>query len=232
MSTAALEQERLCNRLGYRFSNNDLLLEALSHRSLGARNYERLEFLGDSLLGFIIANALFERHPDLDEGSLSRLRASLVNGRTLADIARELKLGQCLLLGAGELKSGGFKRDSILSDVVESLIGAIFLDSDLQQCEECVLKLFESRFQQLPEATELKDPKTRLQELLQGAGLNLPEYSLVKTSGKSHEKEFTACCRVNQLDLHTEAVGTSRRKAEQHAASMMLSESGILELAR
>lgn len=230
MNNPELELERLCGRLGYRFANESLLLEALSHRSYGSTNYERLEFLGDSLLGFIIADELYRRHPSEDEGSLSRLRANLVNGQTLADIARELKLGQCLRLGSGELKSGGFKRDSILSDVVESLIGAIYLDSNLESCQAFILRLFESRLEQQPAAMDLKDPKTRLQELLQGAGLDLPDYSLLKTTGKSHERQFTVRCSVDQMQLQTESVGASRRKAEQHAASMMLAESKIIDM--
>lgn len=222
--------ERLSRSLGYQFNDTALFEEALSHRSIGSTNYERLEFLGDSLLGFVIADELFKQHPSLDEGSLSRLRASLVNGTVLASIAREIDVGQNLRLGQGELKSGGFNRDSILADVVESLIGAVYLDGGLEPCREMVLRLFEQRLIDLPTANELKDPKTRLQEALQGAGIEPPVYSLIESTGKAHEKEFTVSCVVSALELTTTALGTSRRKAEQHAASMMLVESPILKL--
>jgi len=229
-SDTQLKIDRLCRRIDYQFSDQSLLELALTHRSVSASNYERLEFLGDSLLGFVIAAELYHRHPDQNEGSLSRRRASLVNGPTLAGIAREIELGQCLKMGSGELKSGGFNRKSILADALESLLGAVYLDSDLEQARKLILNLFGERLDSLPETAELKDPKTRLQELLQGVGLELPSYELIGSTGKSHEKEFTVRCSVSTLGLETECASTSMRKAEQHAASMMLVERNILEL--
>jgi len=220
--------KQLCKRLNYSFNNEALLTEALSHRSAGAQNYERLEFLGDSALGFVIATTLFERRPELDEGSLSRLRASLVNGVTLSEIARELELGQYLNLGTGELKSGGFDRASILADVVESIIGAIYLDAGFTACQEFILALFHSRLESLPSPGDLKDAKTRLQEFLQGKGLDLPLYALVEATGKSHEREFTVSCEVESFAQRVQAQGSSRRKSEQKAAQAMLDK--LLEL--
>lgn len=219
---------QLSNRLNYTFKNEALLIEALSHRSIGALNYERLEFLGDSALNFVISTALFQSYANLDEGSLSRLRASLVNGKTLSEIARELDLGPHLLLGSGELKSGGFDRDSILADVIESLIGAVYLDSDVATCEQFILRLFQHRIDTLPPVNELKDAKTQLQEFLQGKGFALPHYDLIETSGKSHERRFTVSCKVDSHGLKSIAEGTSRRKSEQIAARDMLDK--LLEL--
>jgi len=212
----------LCNRLGYQFTDEALLVEALSHRSSGSINYERLEYLGDSFLNFTIATEVFHQRPNDDEGALSRLRASLVRESTLADIARELKLGDFINLGVGELRSGGFKRDSILSDVVESIIGAVFLDSGYEAARELVLRLYGDRVSQLPPSAELKDPKTRLQELLQADGLDRPEYSVVETSGKSHDMRFTVLCELKNPKASVRSTATSRRKAEQAAAAMML----------
>ncbi len=216
------EHTRICQLLDHEFSNTALLDEALSHRSAGSRNYERLEFLGDSALNFVIATALYQRKPDLDEGDLSRLRASLVKGTTLARIARELGLGQYLNMGSGELKSGGFDRDSILADSVESLIGAVFIDADYPTCEALILRLYQTRLDNLPPVAELKDPKTRLQEYLQGRGYALPVYDLLKTTGKSHQQVFTVACRVASHELEQIAEGSSRRKAEQLCAKAML----------
>jgi len=213
---------RLCRRLELNFQNDALLIEALSHRSSGSLNYERLEFLGDSLLNFVIAAELFRLKPELDEGSLSRLRASLVRGSALADIARELDLGDYMKLGSGELKSGGFKRESILADVVESILGATFLDAGFEQARALVLRLYEARLASLPEATTLKDPKTRLQELLQGRGLERPVYEVVKTTGTSHEPEFTVTCTLPSHKVTVQATASSRRKGEQAAAADVL----------
>lgn len=210
--------------LGYQYSNGALLREALSHRSAGARNYERLEFLGDGLLNFVIASALFQQHPELDEGSLSRLRASLVRESTLAEIARSIKLGDYLVLGRGELRSGGFKRDSILSDVIESLIGACFVESGFSRAETLVLGLFETRLKNLPEAQTLKDPKTLLQEWLQGQRLERPNYSVINTQGKAHALQFTVRCEIASHELCIEATAQSRRKAEQMAAADALNQ--------
>jgi len=219
------ELNRLYKRIGYKFTDETLATDALSHRSIGARNYERLEFLGDSLLNFVVADELHQRYPDLDEGSLSRLRASLVRGTTLADIARELQLGEFLLMGAGELRSGGFNRDSILADVVESLIGAVFRDADFDTAKSLVLRLLAERFNSTTTADELKDPKTRLQELLQGNGLERPVYTVVKTEGKSHQLAFTVTCQIASHHVNVSAVASSRRKAEQAAAAEVLDRS-------
>lgn len=212
------------HRLDYQFNDQALLIEALSHRSSGASNYERLEFLGDSFLNFTIAAELYRTCPDEDEGALSRLRASLVRESTLADIARELRLGDYLQMGAGELRSGGYKRDSILSDVVESIIGAVFLDSGFKAARELVLRLFKQRIVELPSSSELKDPKTRLQELLQGRGLDRPDYVVVDTQGKDHERRFTVKASLAEPAISLNATSTSRRKAEQEAAALLLTE--------
>lgn len=212
----------LLKKLGYTFKNEQLLTEALSHRSSGACNYERLEFLGDSFLNFTIATELFVYHKDADEGALSRLRASLVRQSTLADIARELNLSDYLSMGVGELRSGGFNRDSILSDVVESIIGAVFIESGYESARSLVLRLYGNRIAELPPSAQLKDPKTRLQEELQSHGLNLPEYTVVDTTGKSHEMRFTVKCAVKDPDIQASATATSRRKAEQASAQLII----------
>ncbi len=214
----------LITALGYTYQNTALLDEALSHRSAGATNYERLEFLGDGLLNFVIASALYRQHPELDEGALSRLRASLVRESTLAEIARDLNLGDYLVMGQGELRSGGFKRDSILSDVVESLIGACFLDSNFETAQTLVLALFQDRLHNLPEAQSLKDAKTQLQEWLQGQQLDRPIYEVIDTQGKAHALQFTVTCSVASHKLSLQATASSRRKAEQRAAADMLTK--------
>lgn len=216
--------KKLTDRLNYQFRDQRLLVEALSHRSSGALNYERLEFLGDSLLNFVIANALYERHPADDEGSLSRLRASLVRESTLAEIARELSIGKFLQMGVGELRSGGFKRDSILSDAVESIIGAVFLDAGYDAARDFVLRIYGQRLSNMPSSDALKDPKTRLQELLQGRGLQRPVYTVVETSGKDHDRSFTVSATLDKPRLSLIATSSSRRKAEQAAAAMILDE--------
>jgi len=216
------ELDRLCRQLDYQFKRKDLLNEALSHRSFSACNYERLEFLGDSVLNFIIAAELFHRHPTLDEGSLSRLRATLVRGTTLSEIARELKLGDYLQLGSGELKSGGYERDSILADAVEAIIGAVLEDAGFDTCQSLVQRLYRQRLDDLPAAAELKDPKTRLQEKLQGAGLPVPNYSVIDTAGEAHARQFTVRCDIPDLKLSHSATASSRRKAEQAAATLVL----------
>lgn len=212
----------LQKKLGYEFKSAALLDEALSHRSSGACNYERLEFLGDGFLNFTIATELFHRRTDEDEGALSRLRASLVRESTLADIARELNLGDYLKMGAGELRSGGFRRDSILSDVVESLIGAVFVEAGFEVARQLVLRLYGDRIANLPPSAQLKDPKTRLQEYLQGKGYERPDYDVIDTSGKAHDRRFTVQCRVSELDISLKATSTSRRKAEQATAQAVL----------
>ncbi len=214
----------LTTALGYDYQNQALLAEALSHRSAGSTNYERLEFLGDGLLNFVIAAALYRMHPELDEGSLSRLRASLVRESTLADIARDIRLGDHLLMGQGELRSGGFDRDSILSDVVESLIGACYIEAGFAPAEALVLRLFDTRLHNLPEAQALKDPKTQLQEWLQGQKLERPVYEVIGKEGKAHELQFTVSCVVASPAKTVQATASSRRKAEQTAAADMLQQ--------
>lgn len=214
----------LVRQLGYVFNNVSLLEEALTHRSVGSHNNERLEFLGDGILNFVIADELFRRLPHLREGDLSRLRASLVNGGMLADIARELNLGDYLKLGTGELKSGGFRRSSILADAVESIIGAVYCDSDFGTCRDLILKLFEKKLDNLPDVDSLKDAKTRLQELLQSRQLSLPEYEVVSITGKAHAQIFHIECRIAELDCVAKGEGGSRRKAEQVAADVAFEE--------
>ncbi|MDH5611381.1 MAG: ribonuclease III [Gammaproteobacteria bacterium] len=208
----------LIGRLDYSFKDVNLLDEALTHRSVGSHNNERLEFLGDGILNFVIADALFQQRPDLREGDLSRLRASLVNGETLAEIARELDLGDCLNLGTGELKSGGFRRSSILADTVESILGAVYCDGGFDICQALILRLFNDKLKNLPDIDSLKDPKTRLQELLQSRRLPIPIYDVLSVSGKAHAQTFVVRCSVDGVDCITQAEGGSRRKAEQLAA--------------
>ncbi|MDO6461162.1 ribonuclease III [Granulosicoccaceae sp. 1_MG-2023] len=216
------DTQRLSRQLGLKFNNPALLVNALTHRSASGTNNERLEFLGDGALNFIIASALYERKPECDEGSLSRLRANLVRGVTLSEIARDLKLGDYLNLGTGELKSGGFRRDSILADAVEAIIGAVYLDAGFAACQAFVLRLFKTRLDNLPEPEELVDPKTRLQEYLQGHQLPLPNYNTLQVSGKSHAQTFLVECAIPALGQRTEATASSRRKGEQAAARAML----------
>lgn len=218
--TAALAA--LIQRLAYDFKNPALLDEALTHRSVGAQNNERLEFLGDSVLNFVIADELFRQFPDINEGDLSRLRASLVNRDSLAEIARELELGACLKLGSGELKSGGYRRASIIADAVESLLGAVYCDSGFDACQALVLRLFSRRLKTIPDLDSLKDAKTRLQELLQSRRYERPEYTVVEVSGKPHAQNFKVECRMHEPVVVTVAEGRSRRKAEQLAAEAAL----------
>lgn len=202
--------------------SSPLYEQALTHRSAAGANYERLEFLGDALLGFLIGEHLYNQFPAASEGELSRLRAALVKRETLAAIARERKLGDLLRLGSGELKSGGYRRDSILADTVEALIGAHYLALGTEATRGFVQELYAERLQNLPSAESLKDPKTRLQEYLQGRGLALPEYQLLETTGEAHRQSFRIACRVAARDLTVEAIGSSRRKAEQAGAEAAL----------
>lgn len=211
----------LQQRLGHVFREPALLEAALTHRSVsGSHNNERLEFLGDALLNAVIAEALYAAYPQASEGDLSRLRATLVKGESLASIAVELEIGDYLRLGAGELKSGGFRRTSILADAVEALFAAVFLDSDFVTCRALILHLYQSRFETLPPVDELKDPKTRLQEYLQARQQPLPIYSVESVTGEPHERRFVIECLVG--DTVTRAAGSSRRKAEQEAARKAL----------
>lgn len=216
-----MKSSALCRALGHRFRDPELLETALTHRSsAGQPNNERLEFLGDALLNCVIALALYERYPQASEGDLSRLRATLVKGDTLAGIAGELELGSHLRLGGGELKSGGYRRHSILADALEAVFGAVYLDSDFATCRQLILNLYEPRLAALPPVSELKDPKTRLQEYLQARQRALPVYNVLAVHGEPHAQRFTIECTVE--DLTTVAEDSSRRKAEQTAASAML----------
>lgn len=217
-----MDLERLQRRLGYRFRDPDLLRQALTHRSAGSRNNERLEFLGDAILGFEVAENLFRQHPGATEGELSRARAQLVKRETLAAAARRLGLGDYLVLGAGELRSGGQNRDSILSDAVEAIIAAVYMDSGMDEARRMVRNLLEKEIASTTPQTQLKDAKTRLQELLQSRSLKLPAYEVVSLEGSAHDQSFTVSCRVEDLDLETRGTGSSRRKAEQEAAAAML----------
>ncbi len=218
--SAALE--RLETALGYRFRQPALLETALTHRSAGRRNNERLEFLGDAILGFVISEALFERFPEATEGQLSRMRANLVKGETLAGIARHLNLGDHLILGSGELKSGGFRRESTLADAVEALIGAIYQDGGLDAARDFVLRHLGRHIDRLDPGGVLKDPKTRLQEYLQARGRALPRYEVTAVRGKTHDQVFEVVCHVDGLEEPSRGSGGSRRKAEQAAAAAAL----------
>ena len=212
----------LHKRLGHVFTDPDLLECALTHRSSNKSNNERLEFLGDSILNFVMSVELFQRFPEANEGDLSRLRAQLVKGETLGKLALELKLGEFLLLGEGELKSGGFRRESILADAVEAIIGAIFLDAGIETTQSFILRLYTHILVQSRIDDSLKDPKTRLQELMQARGLGLPLYEVTETFGQAHNQTFKVTCTVALLDESINAIGTSRRKAEQMAAERAL----------
>ncbi len=216
-------QERLLRRLDYQFNNSELFKQALTHRSAAGSHNERLEFLGDAILGMVIAEALFEKFPDTDEGKLSRLRSSLVKGKTLSEIAQEIELGDCLYLGEGELKTGGFRRGSILADAFEALLGSVYLDSGFDSVKSLIQKLYQQRLSAMSLETVVKDPKTRLQEWLQSRKSELPQYQLTKISGEAHEQQFEVECRVDFLGSKiTEGSGTSRRNAEQMSAEKML----------
>lgn len=214
----------LTRKLDYQFNDSDLFKLALTHRSRGSKNYERLEFLGDSILGFVVADWLYKEFPGLTEGRLSRMRSSLVRKETLADVARSFQLSDYLILGEGEMKSGGFNRDSILSDTVESLIGAIYLDSDFSHAREFILSKFQSQFASISATSSFKDSKSQLQEFMQKKGLELPIYEIVSSSGEQHEQEFSVECRLPQLNILAEATALSRRLAEQKSAALVLEQ--------
>lgn len=213
---------KLSKKIGYTFNNPDLLIQALTHRSAKGEHNERLEFLGDSILGFVIAEALFEQFPKHDEGDLTRMRSSLVKGVTLAELGRDFNLGEHLILGPGELKSGGHRRESILEDAIEAIMGAVYLDSDITCCKALILSWFAQRLSDIKPGNEQKDPKTRLQEYLQGRKIALPVYDVIDTSGQSHNQQFVVRCLTEVIDHEVIAKGTSRRKAEQAAAEQVL----------
>lgn len=212
----------LARKLGLIFNDPTLFTMALTHRSMGARNNERLEYLGDSVLGFVIAQKLYELFPDAGEGALSRLRASLVNQNSLAELARQHDIGDYLILGSGELKSGGFRRDSILSDALEAIMGALLKDQGIDVCQRWILQLFADKLATLKADDWTKDPKTRLQELMQASRKPLPVYELVSMSGADHAQTFEVKCSVVTTPETCNGVGISRKKAEQAAAELML----------
>lgn len=220
---------KLSQRIGYTFRDENLITLALTHRSKSGVNNERLEFLGDSILNFVIADALFEKFSDAKEGKLSRLRARMVKGVTLAAIAKDFDLGEFLLLGSGELKSGGHRRESILADVVEAIIGAIYLDAGLEVTRERILSWYQARLDALSLEDPIKDPKTRLQEHQQGEHLGLPKYDVIDVNGPGNEQVFTVTCQIPQLDEKVKANGSSRRTAEQAAARVLLVKLGLEE---
>ncbi|MDR3386440.1 MAG: ribonuclease III [Rudaea sp.] len=213
----------MSNGLAYVFRDPALRERALSHRSVGAHNNERLEFFGDALVNMFVAEMLYERFPKADEGELTRLRSRLVSEPALAGLSRELELGDQLRLGSGELKSGGFRRDSILADAFEALIAAVYLDGGWQACRASVRDLFDQRIGNAA-LNDDKDAKTRLQELLQARGMALPVYELVASSGADHARIFDVDCVIAELDVRAQGRGSSRRAAEQAAATVALAQ--------
>ncbi len=214
--------QKLSQLLNYQFKDIQLFELALTHRSVGHKNNERLEYLGDALLGLIIADVIFHQFKDADEGELTRLRANLVKRETLARLARDMELGKYIKLGGGEMKSGGWRRDSILSNTFEALIGAIYLDSDFPACQKCVEHIYRELLQNSSADSIKKDPKTELQEFLQGKKSSLPVYTVIKEDGLAHSREFTVECQVEILDEPVVAVGRSKRNAEQSSAKEAL----------
>jgi ribonuclease III len=209
--------------LGYEPRDPGLFRAALTHRSAPGPNNERLEFLGDAVLNLVVAHHLYAAFPEASEGDLSRLRARLVSGEPLAQIGASLHLGEALQLGSGELKTGGFRRQSILADAFEAVCGALYLDGGLAVAEGVIERLFEPRIAALPAPHELKDAKTRLQEYLQSRGVTLPRYSVERVEGQAHAQTFHVSCEVPALRLAGEGHGSSRRRAEQEAAERILS---------
>jgi ribonuclease-3 len=218
--------DRLQQLLGYQFSEPDLLRQALTHRSAAPLNNERLEFLGDAILGFCVAERLYHQHEDADEGSLSRMRAHLVKRETLAKVGRELNLGDWLQLGPGELRTGGHSRASTLADAVEALIAAVYLDAGMAPAARLIDKLLESRLAAVSPRTQGKDAKTRLQEWLQARRYSLPEYEVIEVTGEAHAQSFRVAGLLPDLQLRGEGQGSSRRKAEQQAAQELLVQLG------
>ena len=212
----------LYQTLNYRFRDVALLRQALTHRSAAGNNNERLEFLGDAVLDFVISDAVFKARPDAPEGDLSKLRSSMVKDTTLATIAQEIGIGEHLVLGSGERKTGGHRRESILADALEAIFGAAYLDSGFAAAREMIEKVYASRLGSLPDVEELRDSKTRLQEWLQGRKMSLPDYELTSVSGQAHKQTFEVSCTVAETDFVTHGKSTTRRKAEQQAAADML----------
>ncbi|MEQ1487017.1 MAG: ribonuclease III [Methylotenera sp.] len=217
-----MTQQLLAKRLTYKFVDSNLLTQALTHRSYSAQNNERLEYLGDGALNFIIANQLYQRFSNLDEGDLSRLRAQLVKEATISEIAFSLEIGDALKLGEGELKSAGWRRPSILADALEAIIGATYLDGGFSAAEALVLNLYSKKLDTIDPKIIDKDPKSLLQELLQGKKIAVPEYAVVHTGGEAHAQVFIVECFIQKLDIRTVGEGSSRRIAEQQAAQLAL----------
>lgn len=212
----------LQTRISYSFTQPELLQQALTHRSFSASNNERLEFLGDSVLNFIIAHQLFNLFPNLPEGDLSRLRAKLVKEASLAEIATDLHLGDALKLGEGELKSAGWRRPSILADALEAIVGAVYLDGGFDAAQKVVALLYRDKLSTIDPKAIDKDAKSQLQEYLQSKKMELPEYQVVSIEGEAHAQTFTVQCFIKKLKLTTTGVGTSRRVAEQQAAKLAM----------
>lgn len=212
----------LYKTLQYRFDDAALFRQALTHRSATGGNNERLEFLGDAILDFVISEALYHARPDATEGDLSRLRSALVKDVTLASIATELELGMHIILGGGERKTGGHRRQSILADAVEAIFGAIFLDRGYAEAKDVIERVYASRLRDLPDVESLRDAKTRLQEWLQARQMSLPIYELVSSTGQDHRQKFEVSCAVAEVPTPTTGTSTTRRKAEQKAAAKML----------
>jgi ribonuclease-3 len=214
--------KQLQHRIDYEFRDPELLKLALSHRSCGAKNNERLEFLGDAILSLVVSDFLYQKFADLQEGDLSRMRSQIVRAESLAEVAKRLEIGSELLLGQGEMKSGGHRRDSILGDTIEALIGAIYLDSNIDESRRIVLNWFEQLLIIAEESKPAKDAKTSLQEFLQQRGHALPQYRVVETGGQAHSRLFTISCKIDFLDREFTATASSRRKAEQMVAEKFL----------
>ena len=215
---------QLQRRLGYVFDDPTLLSLALSHRSFASANNERMEFLGDAILGLVVTDYLYQQFPDAREGELSRMRSHIVRGESLAEVAKQLELGTDILLGPGEMKSGGHRRDSILGDTVEALLGAVYLDKGIDASRDRIFDWFKSFFDSALEVKPLKDSKTTLQEWLQQRGKSLPDYKLVDTGGEAHSRLFTVSCKIDAVGQEMTAIATSRRRAEQMVAEQLLTE--------
>ncbi len=219
MSEKPSKFEKIIN---YKFKDKTLLDVALTHRSVGYSNNERLEYLGDAALGFIIADAIYQKFPQATEGELTRLRALLVKGETLAKLGRDQDLGDYIKLGPGEMKSGGWRRDSILANTLEAIIGAVYLDADMEVCRKFVISLYRQLLSEVSPDKLSKDPKTALQELLQSRRLELPVYQVLLESGDAHERLFNVECKIIELNISVQAEGRNKRQAEQSAAEKAL----------
>ncbi|HIM58782.1 MAG TPA: ribonuclease III [Psychromonas hadalis] len=216
--------DKLQQKINYQFKDITLLKQALTHRSVGKNNNERLEFLGDSILGVVISRELYKRFDRVDEGKLSRLRSHLVRGKTLAELAITLELSDSLILGSGELKSGGYRRESIQTDAVEAIFGAVFLEAGFEVINTVILDLYQTLLDEINPNDSLKDPKTQLQEYLQKRGNALPIYELVKTLGKDHNAVFSMSCVLEDQNMQVEQSGKSIKRAEQSCAQILLNK--------